>query len=75
MLKRIGELTAIGLIGEGVVGLMAPERYTASWRLGPAPLREAIDETLAHPTALRSAYATELVAGLLLAAATHYDWR
>ncbi|MDY6874557.1 MAG: hypothetical protein SVR81_11495, partial [Chloroflexota bacterium] len=40
--KQIGELTAIGLIGEGVVGLMAPARYTASWRLGPAPLRDAI---------------------------------
>lgn len=75
MLKRIGELTAIGLIGEGVVGLMAPERYTASWRLGPAPLREAIDEALEHPAALRSAFATELAAGLLLAAAIHYDWR
>ena len=60
MVKQLANLAAIGLIGEGVVGLMAPHRYTASWRGGPEPVRELVDEALDHPRALRGAYVSEL---------------
>lgn len=68
MIKQLANLAAIGLIGEGAVGLMAPRRYTASWRAGPEPVREWVDGALEYPRALRGAYVSELAAGLLLAA-------
>jgi hypothetical protein len=42
--RRLGELLAVEMIGEGVAGFLAPDRYTRMWRIGagavPALARE-----------------------------------
>lgn len=35
--KRLREIIAIILIGDGVVGLLDPKRHVGLWRRGPEP--------------------------------------
>lgn len=41
--KRLLELLAIGLIGEGVAGVLTPRRYVRLWEFGPRLLRDVIE--------------------------------
>ncbi len=51
--KRLMELLAIGMIGEGVVGALRPRRYLQLWRFGPQPYQKMIGALADHPTATR----------------------
>ena len=67
-LKRTGELCAIFTIGNGIVGLLQPERHLKLWS-SPTP---AIDRFVKKdrertPAQRRIAGAVQVAAGLLLA--------
>src|SRR5690606_15292304 len=40
--KHVVEIVALMVIGEGVIGVIDPERYLRLWRVGPQPLRELV---------------------------------
>lgn len=72
--RRILECLAIGMIGDGVLTFLRPQRHTALWRTGS---RSAWGETMeyfaAHPEATRWFGAAEAVAGLWLATRQEAD--
>ncbi len=65
--RRIVEITALLLLGEGVIGLIKPRGYSLLWRIGPSFLRSAVQELAAHPHFARSIYAAEAALGIALA--------
>lgn len=62
--KRIKELIALWMLGEGIVGSLRPKRYLQLWRFGPKPYRKFIDALTDHPNATRAVCAAEAGVGL-----------
>jgi hypothetical protein len=52
-MRRIAELVAIMMIGEGVLTLIAPRRHSLLWEFGPEGYRRAIEAFAEHPTLTR----------------------
>lgn len=46
--QRIAEIAALLLIGDGMVGMLQPERHTRLWRRGPTPYRAAMEPFVRH---------------------------
>ncbi|MGI8437228.1 MAG: hypothetical protein ACR2NX_10035 [Chthoniobacterales bacterium] len=67
MVKRGLEILGLMMIGEGLVGLIRPRRYSLFWNLGPKWLRETVETLAEHPEATRLLCAGELATGLWLA--------
>jgi hypothetical protein len=67
MSRRIKELAAIAVIGDGVVGLVAPRRHSLLWKLGPEGYQEALQWFAERPSLVRLLAAAELSIGLMLA--------
>lgn len=67
MSRRIKELAAIAVIGDGVVGLMAPRRHSLLWKIGPEGYQEILRWFAERPSLVRPLAATELGLGLMLA--------
>ena len=65
--KRALEILGLMMIGEGLVGLIRPRRYSLFWNLGPKWLRETVKTLAEHPEATRLLCACELTTGLWLA--------
>ena len=57
--KRGLELLGMIMIGEGVVGLLYPTRYSLFWKIGPGWLRRVASAFAEHPKATRFACAGE----------------
>ncbi len=51
VIKRLREILAIMLIGDGVIGLLDPERHVALWRRGQSSYRETMEAFAIHPLA------------------------
>lgn len=68
ILRRLIQLVALLMIGDGVVGFFKPRWHSLLWDLGPAPYRELMHEFAAEPAKARWVYAAEVVVGLLIAA-------
>ncbi|MDQ6912260.1 MAG: hypothetical protein M3128_05230 [Verrucomicrobiota bacterium] len=66
--RRLIELGALLLIGEGIMGLIQPRRYSLLWHFGPRLLKAATEELAEHPIAARAIYALEAAAGIAIAA-------
>jgi hypothetical protein len=65
--KRLLELLAIAMVGEGAAGLLSPRRYLLIWRIGPAWCRDLIDRLVAQDTrSMRMIFLAELAVGLLI---------
>lgn len=62
--RRIKEVFALWMIGEGVIGSLRPRRYMELWRFGPKAYRELIDNLTEHPTATRLLCAAEVGVGV-----------
>jgi hypothetical protein len=60
------EILAIGLIGEGVAGLLTPRRYMRLWEFGPQAYRDALDWFVARPHLTRLLCAVEIGLGVCL---------
>ena len=65
--RRLKELVAIALIGDGVVGLAAPRRHSLLWDFGPWWYRQALEALASRPGLVRALAAVEAVGGLWLA--------
>jgi len=66
-MRRVLELFAILMIGEGVLTLIAPRRHSLIWDFGPEDFRRAIEGYAEHPPLARAAAAAEAGLGLWLA--------
>lgn len=64
---RLGDTVGIVLIGDGVVGLLNPQRHARLWRRGPGPYRQLMDTFVARPGLTRVLSAIELAVGVWLA--------
>jgi hypothetical protein len=62
--KRVKELLALWMVGEGVIGSLRPRRYMQLWRFGPKAYRKFIDTLTDHPTATRMLCAAEAGVGV-----------
>jgi hypothetical protein len=65
--KRALELLGLMMIGEGVVGLIHPRRYSLFWKIGPQWLRDSMDTLAEHRQSTRLLCFGEIAAGLWLA--------
>jgi hypothetical protein len=61
--KRILELLAIAMIGEGFAGLLRPTRYLMLWRFGPKWYQDWLDGITAEPSTVRLLCLIELGIG------------
>ena len=65
--RRIVEVGAIFLIGDGLMGLLKPRWHSLLWHVGPELFKAATEELAAHPKTARAIYAAELALGVALA--------
>ena len=65
--RRLTELLAIAMIGEGVLGLLSPRSHLLLWRVGPHGLRRLVDRLAEDPAAARALFAAEAGLGYWLA--------
>ena len=66
-MRRIAEVVAMLMIGEGVLTLVAPRRHSLLWEFGPEGYKRAIEAFAEHPTLTRLVAAAEAGLGLWLA--------
>jgi hypothetical protein len=67
--RRVAELAATFMIGDGMLGLIQPDRHVALWREDALGAERTVAPFVGHP-GRRLAYAVvQITAGLLLAAA------
>jgi len=65
--KRALVVLGLMMIGEGVVGLIHPRRYSLFWKMGPAWMRNAAGFFADHQETTRLSCAGEIAVGLWLA--------
>ena len=65
--RRIIELIALIMIGDGILGVFKPRWHSLLWDVGPAPLRHLMEELAKNPNESRLLYAAEAAIGLWLA--------
>ena len=66
--RRVIELGALVLIGEGIMGLIKPRWHSLLWHFGPQVVKAATEELAEHPNIARGVYAAELALGVTIAA-------
>lgn len=67
IVRRITELVAMVLIGDGVVAISAPSRHSLLWRSGPKWWGDFMQDLAGRPNLVRALGAAEAGAGLWLA--------
>jgi hypothetical protein len=67
-IRRLIQLVALIMIGDGVTGLFKPRRHSLLWDVGPAPLRTMMEMLAANPAKAQLLYAAEIWLGTWLAA-------
>ena len=65
--RRLKEAAALWMIGDGIVGTVAPRRHTRLWKFGPKGYQRALEKMAKRPKLSRAMYAAEAGLGLLLA--------
>ena len=65
--RRVIQLGALFLIGDGVMGLLKPRWHSRLWHFGPELARAATDELVEHPKTARAVYLAEAAIGVALA--------
>lgn len=65
--KQFKELLAILMVGDGVIGLVAPRRHSLLWRFGPARYKRIMTAFAERPILARLLSAASIGAGLWLA--------
>jgi hypothetical protein len=66
--RRIIQLGALFLIGDGVMGLLKPRWHSLLWHCGPQLARAATEELAEHPNTARAVYFLEAAIGIAIAA-------
>ena len=67
VLKRLVQLVALLMVGDGVVGFFKPRWHSLLWDIGPQLYRAVMLKAARNPATARWVYAAEVVAGALLA--------
>ncbi len=67
VIRRIIEVGALFLIGDGIMGLIKPRWHSRLWNLGPQLALAATEELAAHPKMARAVYAAEAAIGIAIA--------
>lgn len=67
--RRLIQLGALFLIGDGIMGLLKPRWHSLLWHFGPQLAKAATEELATHPKTARVIYLAEAVAGVAIAAA------
>ncbi|HXA10309.1 MAG TPA: hypothetical protein VNW28_10020 [Chthoniobacterales bacterium] len=67
MIRRLIQLGALCLIGDGVMGLLKPRWHSLLWHCGPQIARAATEELAEHPNTARAVYLAEAAIGVALA--------
>ena len=67
LIRRIIELGALFLIGDGIMGLIKPRWHSRLWHFGPQLARAVIEELAEHPNIARGVYAAETAIGIAIA--------
>jgi hypothetical protein len=62
-LRRIIQLVALVMVGDGVVGFFRPRWHSLLWKIGPKAYRELMEHFAEEPTEARWLYALEAVLG------------
>jgi hypothetical protein len=65
--RRVVELGALFLIGDGVMGLIKPRWHSLLWHFGPELAKAVTEELAEYPKTARVVYLAELAAGIALA--------
>lgn len=65
--RRLVQLGALFLIGDGVMGLLKPRWHSLLWHFGPEVVRAATEELAEHPKTARSIYLAEAALGIAVA--------
>jgi hypothetical protein len=65
--KRLKELVAIGMIGEGITGFLKPRQYMLLWKFGPKPYQKFIEGIAEHKELTRLLCGVEAGIGVWLA--------
>ena len=65
--KRLIELVALVMVGDGVVGFFKPRWHSLLWKVGPKPYRAVMVKAAPNPSTARWIYAAEVVVGTLIA--------
>ncbi len=66
--RRLVQLGALFLIGDGVMGLLKPRWHSLLWHFGPELARAVNEELADHPKTARTVYLAEVALGIVLAA-------
>ena len=66
-LRRLLQLVALVMIGDGVVGFFKPRWHSLLWDVGPAPYRDLMARFAEQPSTARLMYAGEVAVGILVA--------
>jgi len=66
--RRVIQLGAFFLIGDGVMGLLKPRWHSLLWHFGPQLARAATEELAEHPNTARAVYLAEAAIGIAIAA-------
>jgi hypothetical protein len=67
IIRRLVDLGALVLIGDGVMGLLKPRWHSLLWNFGPQLARAATEELADHPNTARVVYFAEAAVGIALA--------
>jgi hypothetical protein len=65
--RRIIQLVALLMIGDGVLGFFKPRWHSLLWNVGPKPFRDLMRNLAAHPDDTRLLYAIEVGLGTWIA--------
>lgn len=65
--RRLIQLGALFLIGDGVMGLLKPRWHSRLWHFGPELARAATEELADHPNTARAVYLAEAAIGIAIA--------
>lgn len=65
--RRLIQLGALFLIGDGVMGLLKPRWHSRLWHFGPELARAATEELADHPNTARAVYLAEAAIGIAVA--------
>lgn len=71
--RRTTEMAAIFMVGDGLIGLLQPERHVALWRSRAPALDWVIRPFAGRPGARRLYGLVQIGCGLALAARQHRD--
>lgn len=63
---QMKHLTAMFLVGDGLLAMVAPRREARAWRMGPEPFRTVMSLMAARPELTRWVGAAEVAVGAWL---------